>query len=138
VLAHVSQDALTLVKRLGLSTATAFQEPAFTSQAQSPLLHHQPGAVGAGLVVGEDGACGFEFVVDLWHGDDVAVAGEHGGGAADGGGDLKDVEDDAGPGAAGRTMWVRMGPLGVSSVTCSSLMLIKAASGKRWVYGERC
>ena len=37
-------------------------------------------------------------MVDLGHGDDVAVAGEHGGGAADGGGDLEDfgVEDDAG------------------------------------------
>jgi hypothetical protein len=60
-------------------------------------------AVGAGLVVGEDGAGGFELVVDLGHGDDVAVAGEHGGGAADGRGDLEDlgVEDDAGV-AAGR------------------------------------
>ncbi len=46
---------------------------------------------------------GFELVVDLGHGDDVAVAGEHGGGAADGRGDLEDlgVEDDAGI-AAGR------------------------------------
>jgi hypothetical protein len=55
-------------------------------------------AVGTGLVVGEDGAGGFELVVDLGHGDDVTVAGEHGGGAADGRGDLEDlgVEDDAG------------------------------------------
>lgn len=55
-------------------------------------------AVGASLVVGKDGASGFELVVDLGAGDDVAVAGEHGGGAADGRGDLEDlgVEDDAG------------------------------------------
>ena len=55
-------------------------------------------AVRAGLVVGEDGAGGLELVVDLGHGDDVAVAGEQGGGATDGGGDLEDlrVEDDAG------------------------------------------
>jgi hypothetical protein len=60
-------------------------------------------AVGAGLVVGEDGAGGFELVVDLGHGNDVAVAREHGGGAADRRGDLEDfgVEDDAGI-AAGR------------------------------------
>jgi hypothetical protein len=60
-------------------------------------------AVGAGLVVGEDGAGGFELVVDLGHGDDVAVAGEHGGGAVDGGGDLEDlrVEDDSGVAAGG-------------------------------------
>ncbi len=60
-------------------------------------------AVGAGLVVGEDGAGGFELVVDLGHGDDVAVAGEHGGGATDGRGDLEDfgVEDDAGVAAGG-------------------------------------
>ena len=37
-------------------------------------------------------------MIDLGHGDDVAVAGEHGGRATDGCGDLKDfrVEDDAG------------------------------------------
>jgi len=60
-------------------------------------------AIGAGLVVGEDGAGGFELVVDLGHGDDVAVTGEHGGGAADGRGDLEDfgVEDDAGIAAGG-------------------------------------
>ncbi len=60
-------------------------------------------AVGAGLVVGEDGAGGLELVVDLGDGDDVAVAGEHRGGAADGRGDLKDlgVEDDAGVAAGG-------------------------------------
>ena len=59
--------------------------------------------VGARLVVGEDGAGGFVLVVDLGHGDDVAVAGEHGGGAANGGGDLEDfgVEDDAGVAAGG-------------------------------------
>src|SRR5271169_3285818 len=53
-------------------------------------------AVGAGLVVGEDGAGGFGFVIDLGHRDDVAVACEHRGGAADGGCDLKNfgVEDD--------------------------------------------
>lgn len=60
-------------------------------------------AIRAGLIVGEDGAGGFELVVDLGHGDDVAVAREHGGGAADGAGDLKDlrVEDDAGIFAGG-------------------------------------
>jgi hypothetical protein len=60
-------------------------------------------SVGAGLVVGEDGAGRLELVVDLGHGDDVAVAGEEGGGAADGGGDLEDfgVEDDAGVAARG-------------------------------------
>ena len=46
-------------------------------------------AIGAGLVVGEDGAGGFGLVIDLGHGDDVAVAGQHGGGAADGCGDLE-------------------------------------------------
>ena len=66
-------------------------------------------AVGAGLVVGEDGAGGLVLVVDLGHGDDVAVAGEHGGGAADGGGDLEDfgVEDDA---------WVTAGGGGADDV----------------------
>ncbi len=70
-------------------------------------------AVGAGLVVGEDGAGGFGLVVDLGHGDDVAVACEHGGGAADGGGDLKDlgVEDDPGI-AAGRGGTDDVGPHG--------------------------
>ncbi len=60
-------------------------------------------AVGAGLIVGEDGAGGFELVVDLGHGDDVAMTSEHGGGAADGRGDLEDlgVEDDAGIAARG-------------------------------------
>jgi hypothetical protein len=60
-------------------------------------------AVGAGLIVGEDGAGGFELVVDLGHGDDVAMTGEHGGGAPDGRGDLEDlgVEDDAGVAAWG-------------------------------------
>ena len=47
-------------------------------------------AIGAGLVVGEDGAGGLGFVVDLGHGDDVAVASEHRCGAADGRGDLED------------------------------------------------
>src|SRR6266550_6649469 len=41
-------------------------------------------AIGAGLVVGEDGAGRFGLVVDLGHGDDVAVAGQHGCGATDG------------------------------------------------------
>ena len=55
------------------------------------------------MVVGENGAGGFELMVDLWHGDDVAVACKHGGGAADGSGDLEDlgVEDDAGVAAGG-------------------------------------
>ena len=61
------------------------------------LVFELVAAVGAGLVVGEDGAGGLEFVVDLRARDDVAVAGEESGGAADGGGDLEDfrVEDDA-------------------------------------------
>jgi hypothetical protein len=46
--------------------------------------------VGSGLVVGEDGAGGLEFVVDLRNGDEEAVPGEKRGGAADGARDLKD------------------------------------------------
>lgn len=55
-------------------------------------------AVGAGLIVGEDGAGGFVFVVDFGDGDDEAVAGEKGGRATDGAGDLENlrVEDEAG------------------------------------------
>src|ERR1700723_706503 len=55
-------------------------------------------AIGARLVIGEDGTGGFGLVVNLRHCYDVAVAGEHGSGAADGGGDLEDlrVEDYAG------------------------------------------
>jgi hypothetical protein len=48
-------------------------------------------AVGSGLVVLEDLSGGFELVIDLRDGDDVAMSGEHGGGAADGRGDLKDL-----------------------------------------------
>ena len=78
-------------------------------------------AVGAGLVVGEDGAGGFELVVDLGHGDDVAVAGEHGGGAADGRGDLEDlrVEEDAGV-AAGRGGADDVGPHGAGGSVARS------------------
>ena len=55
------------------------------------------------MIVSEDRASGLKFVVDFGHGDDVAVAGEHGGGAADGRGDLEDfgVENDAGVAAWG-------------------------------------
>ena len=62
------------------------------------MVFQRVAAVGAGLVVGEDGSGGLELVVDLGHGDDVSVAGEHRGGAADGRGDLEDfrVEDDSG------------------------------------------
>ena len=54
-------------------------------------------AVGAGLIVGEGYSGGFVLVVDLRHGDDVAVPGEHGAGAADRTRDLEDLreEDDA-------------------------------------------
>ena len=53
--------------------------------------------IGAGLIVGEDGASGLELVIDLRDGDNEAVAGEKCGGAADRGGDLKNlrVEHDA-------------------------------------------
>ncbi len=48
-------------------------------------------AIGAGLVVGEDSTGGLRLVIDLGHGDDVAVPCEHGSGAVDGGGDLEDL-----------------------------------------------
>ena len=61
-------------------------------------------SVGAGLVVGEDLSGRDELVIDLGDGYDVTVAGEHGGGAADGGGCLEDlgVEKDGGVAAGGR------------------------------------
>jgi hypothetical protein len=54
-------------------------------------------AVGTRLVVSEDFPGRLEFVVDLRDGNDVAVTGEHGRGAADGSGDLEDLgpEEDA-------------------------------------------
>ena len=60
--------------------------------------------VRACLVVGKDGAGGFEFVINLGHGDDVAVAGQQGGRAPDGRSDLEDlgVEDDAGVASGSR------------------------------------
>src|SRR5712672_1581419 len=59
--------------------------------------------VSAGLVVGDDGAGGFELVENFRHGDDEAVAGEKRGGAADGAGDLEDFgeEEQAGIFAVG-------------------------------------
>lgn len=42
------------------------------------------------LVIGEDGAGRFEFVINLWDRDDVSMAGEEGGGAADGSSELED------------------------------------------------
>lgn len=47
--------------------------------------------VGACLVVGENGVGGQVFVVDLGQGDDEAMAGEKGGGAADGRGELENL-----------------------------------------------
>lgn len=54
--------------------------------------------VGTWLVVGEHGAGGEEFVIDFRHGDDEPVAGEEGGGATDGRGDLENlgIENEAG------------------------------------------
>src|SRR5260370_31221614 len=48
--------------------------PRSTLFPYTTLFRSLVAAVGAGLVVGEDGAGGFELVVDLGHGDDVAVA----------------------------------------------------------------
>ena len=59
--------------------------------------------VGAGLVVGEDSAGSFEFMINLGDCDDVTVAGEQGCGAADGAGELENfgVEDQGGVLAGG-------------------------------------
>src|SRR5437667_10425091 len=59
--------------------------------------------VSAGLVVGDDGADGLQLVENFRCGDDEAVAGEEGGGAADGAGDLENFgeEEQAGISAIG-------------------------------------
>src|SRR5947208_2231003 len=50
--------------------------------------------VSAGLIVGNDGAGGLELVEDFGDGDDKAMAGEEGGGAANGAGDLEDFGEE--------------------------------------------
>ncbi len=50
--------------------------------------------VSAGLIVGDNGADGFELVENFRDGDDEAVASEEGGGAANGAGDLEDFREE--------------------------------------------
>jgi hypothetical protein len=47
--------------------------------------------IGAGLVIGQHGACGQVFMINLRQRDDKPMPGEEGGGAVDGAGDLKNL-----------------------------------------------